>query len=81
MYPVEIETTRNDAGVGIFLKGDGKGEFTPLLPTESGMFLTGDVQKLKRINTSGNKMIISAVNNGEMEWVKINGKSTAHEEQ
>ncbi|WP_157378408.1 VCBS repeat-containing protein [Arenibacter latericius] len=81
MYPVEIETTRNDAGVGIFLKGDGKGEFTPLLPTESGLFLRGDVQKLKRINTPENKMIISAVNNGEMEWVRINGKSNAHEEQ
>ncbi|NKI27533.1 VCBS repeat-containing protein [Arenibacter sp. 6A1] len=72
MYPVEIETTRNDAGVGLFLKGDGKGGFTPVVPRESGVYLMGDVQKLKRINTSGNKLIISAVNNGVIGAIKIN---------
>ncbi len=81
MYPVEVETTRNDAGVGLFLKGDGKGEFTAISPTESGLFLNGDVQKLKRIKVLGDNFIISAVNNGQMEWVKINNKSGSYEEQ
>ena len=28
LFPVEIETPRNDAGVGLYLEGDGKGRFS-----------------------------------------------------
>ncbi len=80
MYPVEVETTRNDASVGLFLKGDGKGGFIPVPPTESGLFLEGDVQKLMFINTPGNRLIISAVNNGMMGSVKINSNSSLYDE-
>ncbi|MCM4172390.1 hypothetical protein DHD32_12925 [Arenibacter sp. TNZ] len=80
LYPVEVETTRNDASVGLFLKGDGKGGFIPVSPTESGLFLEGDVQKLMLISTPTNRLIISAVNNGMMGSIKINGNSSLHEE-
>lgn len=80
MYPVEVETPRNDASVGLFLKGNGKGGFVPLSPWESGLFLEGDVQKLRFIKTPKNRLILSAVNDGIMGVVKINDNSITYEE-
>jgi hypothetical protein len=38
----DLETGRYDAGRGLWLKGDGKGGFTPLSGTESGVKLDGE---------------------------------------
>ena len=44
LYNSEVETPRNDASYGIWLKGDGKGGFKALLPRESGLIMRGDVR-------------------------------------
>jgi hypothetical protein len=31
LHASEVETPRNDAGIGLFLKGNGKGQFEPIL--------------------------------------------------
>src|SRR6185503_3808334 len=38
-FDIEVETTPADASPGLFLKGDGKGNFTPMKPVESGFFV------------------------------------------
>ena len=49
LYNSEVETPRNDAGQGLFLKGDGKGSFSPIRGYTSELNLSGDVKKLKSI--------------------------------
>ncbi|MCF6351820.1 MAG: FG-GAP-like repeat-containing protein [Cyclobacteriaceae bacterium] len=67
LYNSEVETPRNDAGQGLFLKGDGKGGFTPIRGYKSGLYILGDVKKLKPIRlgaeTTAKKGIIAGINN------------------
>ena len=68
LYNSEIETPRGDAGQGLFLKGNGKGGFNPVSGFDSGLFISGDVKKLKSISLGPNakKGLISGVNNGNV---------------
>ncbi|MEZ4810703.1 MAG: FG-GAP-like repeat-containing protein [Allomuricauda sp.] len=68
LYNSEIETPRGDAGQGLFLKGNGKGGFDPISGFDSGLFISGDVKKLKPINLGpqGKRGLISGVNNGNV---------------
>ncbi len=45
-YHFEVETTRSDAGVGTFLKGDDKGNFKWLSNKYSGFFANKDVRHI-----------------------------------
>lgn len=74
MHPVEIETIRNDAGVGLYLKGNGQGDFDVVSPQKSGFFIPNDAKKLSTIKINGTQFIISAVNNGAFKMFKINNK-------
>ncbi len=73
MYGSEIETTRNDASIGLYLKGDGKGNFEPVPYTNSGLLIGGDVRKINLIHIGKNKnrAILVAKNNSSMQLVKI----------
>lgn len=67
LFVSEIETTRNDAGVGNLLLGDGKGTFTSLPARQSGVFLPYDVKRMKVLNTKKRgKTILVGVNDGEV---------------
>jgi hypothetical protein len=69
MFSVEVVTPRFDGGVGVFLKGDGKGTFHAVPAMESGFFAPGDVKSLCMI-TSGNenrKLILVGNNNGILQ--------------
>ncbi|MFT7160636.1 MAG: hypothetical protein ACI9GZ_001812 [Bacteroidia bacterium] len=72
LYNSEIETPRNDAGIGLFLKGDGNGNFNPVKNYVSGLNISGDVKKLKSIrfgNMDNEKTgLIAGVNN---DYVKL----------
>ena len=56
----EIETTRYDAGVGCFLKGDGKGNFLTLPASETGFIANKDVRHLVKVE---NQIIV--INNND----------------
>jgi len=67
-YQAEVSTGRYDASYGLVLKGDGKGNFTPLDMVKTGFILDGDVKDLKRININNNgKLIIAAINNERLK--------------
>ncbi len=48
-YDWEVETARNDAGLGLCLLGNGKREFQPLSLQKSGFIAAGDVRALEKI--------------------------------
>ena len=62
LHVSEIETPRNDAGTGLLLHGDGKGNFIPVSIAESGFYAPHDAKDMKTIKV-GNKEIILVVNN------------------
>ncbi|MEO9484288.1 MAG: VCBS repeat-containing protein [Ekhidna sp.] len=64
LYPVEVETIRNDASYGGLLLGDGKGNFNHLLGVESGFIADGDVKHLAPITIKNRKSIIVVRNDG-----------------
>ena len=71
MYGSEIETPRNDAGVGLFLKGKGDCSFQAVPMCESGLSLPYDVKDLKKIKLKGGTGILAGVNDGPVRIVKF----------
>jgi len=72
LYEAEVETPRNDAGNGLILLGNGKGNFAELSVIESGFFAPGNVKNLLSL-TINNKLFFAVVNNSSplqfFEWV------------
>ena len=68
----EVETPRNDSGYGMFLKGDGKGDFNSIPVTESGFFVPGDVKNMSTINFKNQEIILAAKNNSQLQYIQWN---------
>jgi hypothetical protein len=73
MFGTDIETPRQDAGIGLYMKGDESGDFTPVSSAESGLLISGDVRCLAEIRTGreGKKAILAAVNNDYLKLIGI----------
>ncbi len=70
LYASEVETPRADAGYGLFLKGNGSGNFEPVPPVKSGLFTPGDVKDLAFIEIKGQHYILSAKNDDFLQFTK-----------
>ena len=71
-YQAEVMTGRYDASYGCYLRGDGKGGFSFIEPSVSGLVLKGDVKDLKLIQTEGKKkLLLAAINNDRMRAFSI----------
>jgi len=71
-YQAEISTGRYDASYGLFLKGDGKGLFTPVKSIQSGFVVVGDMKNLKTItNKNQHQFVLAAVNNDSLKCFEI----------
>jgi hypothetical protein len=64
LYDTEPNTTPADAGNGLWLKGDGRGHFTPVPPEASGFLAPRNVTGLALIRTPAGKAVLVA-NNGD----------------
>ena len=71
MYGSEVETPRNDAGYGLFLKGNGQGDFKSISAIDSGFFVNGDVKDMSVIKIKDEKYILIATNNDDLKSVKL----------
>ena len=67
----EIETTRNDAGKGLLLLGDGDGRFQPVSPFKSGFSAKGDAKNISYISVAGELKVLVANNNDKLQVFKI----------
>ncbi|UZD24049.1 VCBS repeat-containing protein [Algoriphagus halophytocola] len=66
-----IRIGKMDAGLGLVLLGDGKGNFRPLNATESGLSVKGDIKSILPIETDEGTQILFGVNLKPLESYKI----------
>ena len=69
----EVETGNADAGVGVYLKGQKDGSFKPIGPSQSGLFLPGDVKNLILLEKTyfRTPILVVANNNAQLQLIKI----------
>ncbi len=60
LYEMEPNTPRLDAGNGLWLKGDGRGHFTPVPPLESGFLAPRNVAGLALMQTPAGSAVLVA---------------------
>jgi hypothetical protein len=70
-YGTDPTVGRYDALNGLVLKGDGKGEFTPLSILQSGLFINGNGKGLAKLKSAkSNYLIVSTQNKGPVQVFK-----------
>ena len=72
LYNAEVETPRGDASFGLYLEGDGKGNFDAKTMMESGLKIVGDVRGLEPISINGEKHLLAAKNDDRLQLIKVN---------
>lgn len=71
LYSSEVETPRNDASNGLFLKGDGQGGFHPVIGRKSGLYIPGDVKNLLQLKRKDDTFILAGKNNDSLQVIRI----------
>ena len=71
-YQSEVETTRADAGIGSFLRGDGQGNFQRIPNQEIGFFADQDVRNMLAVETKQGKLLLVVNNNSQHDLFKLN---------
>ncbi len=64
-----------DAGYGTYLHGDGLGDFRALEPRESGLWLDGEVRKLRQIRSTVGPAFVAARNDDSLRFVAYGADS------
>ncbi len=71
--PYRVQLGACDASLGLFLKGEGSNNFTPLFAWQSGLFAGGDVRRMIITNTPDKRRrIILAKNDDAVQVININ---------
>lgn len=71
-YEVQPAVGRFDASFGTLLLGDGKGNFRPAEPSESGIWLPGPVRGLHMVNgPGGRKRLLVTSNSGPFRLIDL----------
>lgn len=70
LYASEVETPRNDAGIGLALMGDGKNNFAPLSLKQSGINIPYDTKKIKTLNIGQFRGFLAANNQGPLNFFR-----------
>jgi hypothetical protein len=78
LYASEVETPRNDASYGHFMKGNGKGDFKTIPAKDSGLYVRGDVKGAVILylgpKESNNAVILVARNDDYLMLIDIKKK-------
>ena len=69
MYEAEVETPRYDAGNGLLLTGDGKGNFQAQPISKSGFFAPKNVKDMAILRTTNGQKLILVANNDDAPQV------------
>jgi len=72
-FASEYETPVADNSIGLFMNGDGRGNFKAQSVRTSGVFLPQDIRDLQLIHLGkmGRKAVLVAVNNGPLKLLKL----------
>jgi hypothetical protein len=66
-----IRIGKIDAGLGLVLLGDGKGNFTALSPAESGLTIKGDIKSIIDLKAGDEKILVFGINQQQVEVYQI----------
>ena len=72
LYNAEVETPRGDASFGLYLQGDGSGNFMAKTMMESGLKIVGDVRGMELLTVNGQKHLLVAKNDDFLQMIKVN---------
>jgi len=70
-YQSEVETTRSDAGISTFFKGNEVGGFDEVPNKITGLFLDQDVRDIEVLNFKNTKLILVINNNDSHRWYTL----------
>lgn len=62
-YGLQPEIGPMRSGMGLALRGDGQGGFTPMVPTRSGFVVPGQTRDIQRVRTAHGDVYVVARNN------------------
>lgn len=73
MHDTEVETPRYDAGNGLILLGNGRGDFQVVPGYKTGLFASGNVKDMALIRkvAGGGVLLLVAVNNGPVKVFRL----------
>jgi len=66
-YPFRTSVGPMDAGMGLVLKDNGTGKFTPLPYALTGLNIQGDTRNMIKLNAGNKILLIVAKNNGKIQ--------------
>ncbi len=70
-YPLRVQVGPLDASIGLILKGNGKGDFTPLVYDQTGVRIDGDVRNMISIKSNTGFLLVVAKNNAPIQVLKF----------
>jgi hypothetical protein len=71
-YGTDVSTGRYDALNGLFMKGDGKGNFAPQTILQSGIYIPGNGKALVKLRSkSGSCLLAASQNRGPLKIFKL----------
>ncbi len=71
-YQSKPEAGIYDASYGVFLKGDGKGNFKTVKTQQSGFHLRAAVRDIQEVKAGKTKLLLVALNNSELKVLNVN---------
>jgi hypothetical protein len=71
LYQAKPEVGRYDASYGLFLKGNGSGDFKPVLAKDSGLKLKGQTRGFSLLSVKNESILIVANNNEQAQTFTI----------
>jgi hypothetical protein len=71
-YPFRVNLGPLDAGIGLVLKGDGRGNFLPVPYQKTKLNINGDVRNLVSVKTRNEILLMAAKAKSAIQVVKIN---------
>jgi hypothetical protein len=71
MFETEANTPKADAGNGLWLKGNGKGQFTPVPPRQSGFLASRNVGSLALLDTPAGKLVLIGNTGDSLQTFKV----------
>ena len=74
LYNVEAETIRNDAGIGVWMRGDGQGGFDFVRAHDSGLFVDGYVKSVREVKTATGSILIFVKNDDNLQAIQVSEK-------
>jgi len=68
-YQSKPEAGIYDASYGLFLKGNGKGDFTPVGESQSGILIKGQVRDMVLLKSGKKQLVVIAMNNDTVRLI------------